>query len=390
MKTARLFILLSSLALAAGCGTPASEQKTTTPANAAAPSNPMEIKANDNVRERLKVGEPAWTTVAVSQTVSARIEVDQRRVTRVGSPVMGRIMQLAVEQGEAVRRGQVLALLNSTELSDSQLAFLKALSAKLLAERAVERAMILLKSDVIGAAELQRREAELSQASAELDAARDQLELMGMPNESIDGLQRNRQLNSVARIVASMNGTVLERRLTLGQVVQPADTAFEIADLSSLWLQADVPEQNAGNLRVGTRVEAVVSALPGVKIEGTLSFVSSTVNPETRTVRVRMDLPNPDRRFKPAMLATVTLRDQPERQQVIPNAAVVREENTEYVFVQLDEDRYVLRQVRLGAEIDGQRVLVEGVKEGEKILIDGAFHLNNERRRQLLRSSEEA
>lgn len=388
--TARHLILFSSLALAAGCGTPASEPKSTAAAAPAAVANPLEITANENVRERLRLGEPAWTTVAVSQTVAARIEVDERRVTRVGSPVMGRIMQLAVEQGEAVRKGQVLALLNSTELSDSQLAFLKALSAKLLAERAVERAMILLKSDVIGAAELQRREAELSQASAELDAARDQLELMGMPNEAIENLQKNRQLNSVARIVASMNGTVLERRLTLGQVVQPADTAFEIADLSSLWLQADVPEQSAGNLRVGTRVEAIVAALPGVKIEGALSFVSSTVNPETRTVRVRMDLPNPDRRLKPAMLATVTLRDQPERQQVIPNTAVVREENAEYVFVQLEGDRYVLRPVRLGAEIDGQRVLVEGVKEGEKILVDGAFHLNNERRRQLLRSSDEA
>ncbi|MGE0448475.1 MAG: efflux RND transporter periplasmic adaptor subunit [Vicinamibacterales bacterium] len=387
--TARHLVLFCSLAFAAGCGTPASET-TAADATSGPPSNPLEITATDSLKERLKLGEPSWTTVGITQTVAARIEVDQRRVTRVGSPVMGRIMQLAVEQGEAVRKGDILALLNSTELSDSQLDFLRALSAKQLAERAVERAVILLKSDVIGAAELQRREAELAQASAELDAARDQLELMGMPPTAIDNLQKNRQLNSVARIVASMNGTVLERRLTLGQVVQPADTAFEIADLSSLWLQADVPEQSAGNLRVGTRVEAVVAALPGVKIEGALSFVSSTVNPETRTVRVRMDLPNPDRRLKPAMLATVTLKDQPERQQVIPTTAVVRDENTEYVFVQVGEDRYVLRQVSLGAEVDGQRVLVDGVKEGEKILVDGAFHLNNERRRQLLRNSDEA
>ena len=303
---------------------------------------------------------------------------------------MGRVSELDVQEGHSVRRGQTLALLNSTALSDAQLGFLKALSQKLLAQRAVDRAQLLLKADVIGSAELQRREAELAQASAELDAARDQLEILGMPVDAVDTLERTRTLNSSARIVASMDGTVLERHLTLGQVVQPADTAFEIADLSSLWLEADVPEQNAGNLRVGTAIEAEVSALPGTKIAGTLSFVSATVNPETRTVRVHMDLPNPARKFKPSMLATVTLKDQTERQQIVPSAAVIREENMEYVFVQVKPDTFVLRPVQLGAEFEGQRVLTGGLREGERIVLDGAFHLNNERRRQLVRGSEGA
>ena len=357
---------------------------------ATAPVNPLEITASDNLRQRLKVGEPNFAEIAVTQTVAARIEVDQTRVTRVGSPVMGRISQLFVQEGQAVRRGELLALLTSTGLSDAQLGFLKALSARQVAQRAVERAKILLKSDVIGAAELQRREAELDQATAEFDAARDQLEIMGMPPEGIERLERERQINSVARIVASMDGTVLSRMLTLGQVVQPADTAFEIADLSSLWLQADVPEQDAGRLRVGNAVDASVAALPGARLSGTLSFVSATVNPDTRTVRVRMTLPNPDGRYKPAMLATMTLKDAVERQQVVPSAAVIREQDAEYVFVQLEGDRFALRQVRLGAEVDGQRVVREGLREGDKIVVEGAFHLNNERRRQLLRGSEDA
>ena len=387
MTTARTYLLFCSLAFAAACGSSSPEQ-TAQATSSAPPANPFEITADKDLLERIKIGEPSWKEVAASQTVAARIEVDQTRVTRVGSPVMGRISQLLVTEGQSVKRGELLALLNSTGLNDAQLAFLKALSDRLLSERAVDRAMQLLKADVIGAAELQRREAELSQARAEFDAARDQLELLGMPSDAIDNLERTRQINSVSRVIAPMNGTVLSRMLTLGQVIQPADTVFEIADLSHVWLQADVPEQSAGHLRVGTRIEAAVSALPDVKIEGTLSFVSATVNPETRTVRVRMDLPNPQGRFKPDMLATVTLTDQPERQQVVPSTAVIRDGDAEYVFVQVDADTFVLRPVKLGSEFEGHRVLVEGVAVGEKILVEGAFHLNNERRRQLVRGEE--
>ena len=359
-------------------------------ATAAPAQNPLEITAGDNLTARLTLGEPAWAEVAVRQTVAARIEINQTRITRVGSPVMGRITQLAVHEGQQVRRGDLLALLNSTGLSDAQLVFLKADSQRNVARRAVERAQVLLRSDVIGSAELQRREAEYDQAQAEFDAARDQLLLIGMAPEAVDELEKSHNINSVARIVASMNGTVLDRNLTLGQVIQPADTAFEIADLSELWLEADVPEQQAGRLHVGTPLQAKVAALPGVTIDGTLSFVSATVNPETRTVRVRMDLPNPDGRFKPSMLATVTLADDSVRQRVIPSSAVIREENGEFVFVRVDGNRYVMRPVTLGTEVDGKRVLQDGVREGETIVIDGAFHLNNERRRQLVRGGEDA
>jgi len=249
---------------------------------------------------------------------------------------------------------------------------------------------LLLKADVIGSAELQRREAELAQASAELDVARDQLTLLGMSKKAIEALKETRNINSVSRVVASMDGTVLDRKITIGQIVQPVDTVFEIADLSHLWLVAHVPEQNAGNLSVGQEVEAEVAALPGRTIRGRLSFVSATVNSETRTVRARMDLPNPERKLKPAMLATMVLKYQAEKQQVVPAAAVVREGNSECVFVQRDADTFVLRQVTLDGEFGGSRVLVDGVRPSEKIVVEGAFHLNNERRRRTLRGDDGA
>jgi cobalt-zinc-cadmium efflux system membrane fusion protein len=301
---------------------------------------------------------------------------------------MGRISSLAVREGQDVQRGQLLALLNSTGLSGGQLQLLKAISQRQVSLRAVERARLLLKADVIGSAELQRREAEFSEATAELDAARDQLLLLGMPEDALRELEKTRTINSVARIVASMDGTVLDRKITVGQVVQPADTVFEIAELSSVWMVADVPEAAAGHLAVGQTVEAEVGAFPGEIVRGQLSFVSATVNPDTRTVRVRMDLPNPNRKYKPSMLATMLLKDQLERKQVVPSTAVVREGDNEHVFLQIGADTFQLREVVLGPEYSGRRVVVEGLHGGERIVIDGAFHLNNERRRLAQRGGD--
>jgi cobalt-zinc-cadmium efflux system membrane fusion protein len=381
-------LLTFAMMLAVAACKSGSSQEPAAASSTSAVSNPLEIKAKSELLQQLKIGDVIWADVSASQMVPARVEVDDTRITRVGSPVMGRISSLSVREGQEVHRGEVLALLNSTGLSDAQLGFLKAVSQRLVASRSVERAQLLLKADVIGSAELQRREAELSQASAELDAARDQLELLGMPASDIAELEKTRAIKSVSRVVAGMDGTVLSRKITLGQVIQPADTIFEISDLSSVWLVADVPEQTAGKLHAGQAAEATIAALPDLKIRGRLSFVSATVNPETRTIRARMDLVNRSRTLKPAMLATMTLKDETARQRLVPASAVVREDDKEHIFVQLSADTFVLREVKLGGDFDGRRVLVEGIQPDEKIVLDGAFHLNNERRRQLLRATE--
>lgn len=377
---------VACLALAfAGCG---AQSEAPVEAEAAAAGDSLEIQPGPTILPRLKAGEVGWATVGASITVAGRVDVDETRVTRVGSPVMGRVVSLTAHVGEQARHGQVLATLNSTGLSDAQLAFLKALSQKQVEQRAVERAQVLLNAGVIGVAELQRREAELSQATAELDAARNELLLLGMPPEDVEQLQKTRTIHSISRVLATMDGTVLSRKATLGQVVQAGETLYEIADLSHVWLVADVPEHDAGHLAAGQEVEAQIPALPGHVIHGQLSFVSATVNPETRTVTVRMDVPNRDKKLKPAMLATMILKEQPQKQLVVPLSAVVREENREWVFVQRDAGRFVLREVKLGGEYGGHRVLLEGVSPGERIVLDGAFHLNNERRRRAIRGSE--
>ena len=314
-------------------------------------------------------------------TVAAHVESDERRLARVSAPVAGRIVELEVAEGQQVLRGQVLATIHSTELASAQSAFLKAQTQKQLAERAVARARQLLDAGVIGSAELQRREAELEQANAEVSSSEAQLRVLGMTEEAIARLTAGRSVNPITQIRSTIDGTVLERKVTIGQVVQAAETVCLVADLSSVWVVADVPEQSAGAIAAGKTVDAGMPAFPGLKIAGVLSYIGVVVNPETRTVRVRMDLPNPDRRFKPAMLATMALMDGAERRRVVPLDAIVRENNEDNVLLETAPSRFLLHRITLGGDTAEGRVLEAGLGESDRIILDGAFHINNERKR---------
>lgn len=342
--------------------------------------DPLSIKAQTGLAVRLKTGSAEVSQVQEALRVPGRIEADETRLARVGAPVPGRVTDLEGREGDVVNRGQVLAVINSAELSTAQLGYLKALSQRGLASRAALRAQQLLDADVIGSAELQRRQAELAQAEAEVNAALDQLKVLGMSAVALERLTTTQMINSTAQIVSPIHGTIIDRKVTEGQVVQPADGVFLVADLSRLWAVADVPEQIAGRLRVGESVQLEIAALPGHPVAGKLDYVAPTVSPETRTVRVRMSLPNPAREFRPNMLASMVIHGAPQRRLTVPAEAVVREEDRDFVFVPTGDDSYRLRPVQLGAELNGRRIVLSGLREADKILVEGAFHLNNERK----------
>jgi cobalt-zinc-cadmium efflux system membrane fusion protein len=327
------------------------------------------------------------TDVRGTLQVSGRVETDASRIARVGSPVAGRILKLNAFEGENVRAGTVLATLHSTSLSDTQMSLIKAYSDQTLAEAATKRAEQLVAADVIGRAELERRRAEVVQASAEVSSYETQLHGLGMTDSQMKALRSTRRLSADYPIVTPRSGTVLERKITVGQVVQPADPAYTIADLSNVWVVANVPEQEAGLLHKGLEVSVRIPARPEQEVHGVLSYVAPTVDPATRTVEVRMDLPNTQGLFKPDELASVTFGGHTERKLTVPQTAIVREENKDYVFVQTSANQFLLREVELGDESDDQRVVQSGVAASERIVLDGAFHLNNQRKQNAIKGS---
>ena len=171
--------------------------------------------------------------------------------------------------------------------------------------------------------------------------------------------------------------------MTVGQVVQPAESLFVVADLARVWVTAEVPEQQAAQVRAGQVVDIDVPAL-GERLRGKLIYVADTVNPDTRTLAVRSELDNKDRRLKPAMLATMLIQAAPMERLVVPARAVVREGDADHVFVEQAAGRFRLTPVKLGPDADGRRAVLSGLEAGQRVLTDGAFHLNNERKRKEL------
>lgn len=355
-----------------------------TPVTATEPVDPTLVSVVPEFLHRLKVAPVSEREVSEMLRMPARIEVDEQRVTRIGAAVTGRVTQVFATLGQHVRRGEVLATLHSTELSASQLAYLKASSQAELQQRAVERAKLLYTADVIGAAELQKRESEQAQAQAEMEASMGQLSVLGMSPKDIRKLATSRSVHSISSITSTLDGVVIERKVTPGQVVQPADALFTVADLSHVWLVAEIPEQQAALVKKGEAAKAEVPALNGKNIEGRLIFVADTVNPDRRTVTVRMDVNNPGRKLKPEMLASMLIQGGAQKQLLVNAAAIVREDNKDHVFVQLEPSHFQLRQVTLGLESNGYFSVQAGLKAGEMIVIEGAFHLNNERKRKEL------
>ena len=345
--------------------------------------DPNVVVVNSDLHKMISDGKVQVAPFVEELRASGRIDFNELFLSRIGANVTGRVSEILAVPGQIVKQGDVLAKITSTELTQSQLAYLKAKSASQLADQAANRAKILYKEDVIALAELQKREAESSSARAEFRAANDQLRVQGMDQASIDRLAKSGVIESINNVIATIPGEIVERKINKGQVVQPADALFTVADLSTLWAISEVPESNSYLIRKGQKASLFIPALRNQEIEGTVAHVDSIVNPQTRTVVVRMELPNKEGQIKPGMLATMLIESQPVEKMVVPVGAVVREDNHDHVFVRIDDDLYRMVPVKLGPEGRGYRPVISGLKDGQEIAISGAYHLNTERKRQL-------
>lgn len=345
--------------------------------------DPNVVIVNDDLRNMVTDGRAYTDSFVEVLRASGRVDFNEQFLSRIGANVTGRVSEILAIPGQMVKQGDVLAKITSTELTQSQLSYLKAKSASQLADQAANRARILYKEDVIALAELQKREAESNSAKAEFRAANDQLRVQGMNQASIDRLATSGVIESINNVIATIPGEIVERKINKGQVVQPSDALFTVADLSSLWAVSEIPESNSYLIHKGQKVILVIPALRNAEIEGVVAHVDSIVNPQTRTVVVRMEVPNKDGLIKPGMLATMMIESQPTERLLVPVSAVIRQDNHDHVFIREDADTYRMVAVKLGSEGKGYRPVVSGLKEGQEIAINGAFHLNAERKRQM-------
>ncbi|HMV12627.1 MAG TPA: efflux RND transporter periplasmic adaptor subunit [Nitrosomonas sp.] len=338
------------------------------------------IKVRPELLKRLEIGQPYLVDLADRIQVPSRVQVDEERTAQIGSYVTGRIIDMFVILGDYVKPGQRLARITSPDLTQSQLAYLRALSRVTVTQKAYDRAQHLLAADVIPLAEVERRKSELEIAQAEYSAAMDQLRLFGMGEGEIKELNKKGKILPWIDIKSTREGYVIARNIIIGQVIQPADPLFQVADLSYVWVVGDVPEQVARDVELGQHVEIIVPAISNNPFDGVIIFVSDIVNRLTRTVMTRVMVENPDRKLKPDMMANMHITDPQHKTLVVPEAAVVRELDQDYVFIALSDDYFQRVPVELGPEVSNLRPVLKGISQGHQIVIEGAFHLDSERK----------
>jgi cobalt-zinc-cadmium efflux system membrane fusion protein len=342
------------------------------------------VEAPPSLLRRLKIEPVGKAQFAETLRLPGRVALDEHRVARIGPGISGRVTEINVFKGQKVGQGEVLAVINSTELSTAQAGYLKAKTQVALKRLAVDRTRRLHNEGVISQATLNEREGALAEAEVELRATADQLAVMGMSDAAIRRLADTGQINSISYVTATLAGTVIDRHVNVGQIAEISDELFTIADLSRVWVVAEAPEQESHRLETGRVAEVEIPALPSQHITGRIIYLADTVNPTTRTVTVRMEVQNPDRKIKPEMLASMVVRREAESGTAVPTAAVIRTGDADHVFVQSGPTSFRLKPVQLDSEQSGLRRVIRGVSEGQHIVVDGAFHLNNERIRKEL------
>ncbi|CAG0994607.1 Cobalt-zinc-cadmium resistance protein CzcB [Gammaproteobacteria bacterium] len=317
--------------------------------------------------------------VSVEYAFTGKVSVNETTLAHVGPRIPGRAVEVFANTGDYVKKGQRLAIIDSTELGEAQSQYLKAKTAYEIAEKSYERAKIVLEGKVISTGEFQRREGEYLSAKADLKATDDRLHLFGMTEKEISAIGKEHTVNSRVAIYSPISGAVIERHLTLGEVVEPVKPLFTVADLSNLWVIADVTEADIPKVKKGQTALVTVSPYPEKTLKGKVSYISEVIDPETRGVKVRVEVQNGKGVLKPEMFATVKIStSEKEKVLAVPESALQREGDKSIVFVAIDEHEFEERAVEVGPRLNGLHRIISGLKEGENVVVKGAFTLKSE------------
>ena len=361
----------------AGCGktdqsrsTPAT-QKPAAQTSTRADEKIVELTAAEVESAGIKVVELREEEVNEPIVVTATVEANQDRLAHVAPRVSSRIVKVFANLGDSVKQGQTLAILDSLELGEVHSSYLKSKTEAALSRKNFERAERLFADQIIPQKDFLRASAEFEISAAALRAAADKLRLLSVDPDKLSTYAAV----SVFPLTSPFSGTVTEKHAILGELAQPDKSLFTIADLATLWIEANLFEKDLGKVRVGSRASIAVNAYPGETFAGRLAYISSTVNKETRTIKVRIEVPNRDGKLKPEMFANAAI-DTPARIRAffVPDDAVLLMQGQPTVFVQ-DGDGFEPRAVDLGEKLRGRTILKAGVKVGEKLVISGAYAL---------------
>ncbi len=391
-SASRLPVFLAIILAAAGAhvSCQAKQDEAPKPAHpkARAPAQPgiIELPEGSPALSRLKTERATSHPIRISlKAQGGKILPNENRLAHLSARVPGRIVAVYANLGDRVESGDRLLLLDSPAFGEAQLEYRKTRTAVGVTEKALDRAKALLDRGAIGAGEYQRREADYENAKADLHEAEEKLHLLGMTEQEIERLAEKKLPHAqVAQVFlrAPFAGEVIERNATVGEVIDPNKMLFAVADLSTVLVRADFPEQQAGRLQTGLGVEVRVSAYPDAVFRGTITYVGAMIDPTTRTVTARSTLPNPDRRLRPEMFAEVTLLTPEQSVLAVPRAALQQVGSRTVVFVTRGPRLFESREVKTGESSSDFVEIKSGLQEGDEVVTEGSYALKSEALRE--------
>lgn len=339
-------------------------------------------------------------TRSMGQTIQATgsVQANGSRTAHIRAIARGRIDDVYVRVGDRVRAGQRLLTYDNVELGDaigeylSSIAELqKADAESAVSQRALERARNLVELGAVARAEFQRREAEHKNALATIESRKaeaakieQRLHRFGMTDSEIakldprKGLEYHRE-RSHSTLTAPFAGVVTQMSAAPGETADTDNELMTVADLSTVWVLADIYEKDIHAVRQGRQAELVVAAYPDRTFTGTITYVSDILDANTRTAKVRVEVPNPEELLKVEMFATVRIPGAGAREVLaIPDTAVQQMAGEIVAFVRTGSGRFEKRALTLGGRNGGWAEVTNGLKAGEEVVTEGSFLLKSE------------
>jgi cobalt-zinc-cadmium efflux system membrane fusion protein len=302
---------------------------------------------------------------------TGKIGFDDDHTQHVTTPVDGRVAAIKVSLGQQVNVGEPLVELSSSRVAELQSDAKKEQQDLEVAERSLQRAHKLRADGAVSDKELSQAHADLNKARAEVERAQAQLAALGIHKG--DPVVR-------AALFARVDGTVVQRNISVGQEVR-ADSGTPLLTLTNLdhvWVTADVYEQDLGVVQKKAPVELTVTAYPGQRFLGAVAYVGDIIDSQSRTVKVRCDIANPNHLLKPEMFAKAAIAYESTADKIfIPTRSLISDGEKTQVLVVGEQQAVYLRQVQAGSELGGRQQILDGLRLGERIVVDGAVFLRN-------------
>ena len=357
-------------ALLTACSDPAEKA----PAVAQPPKVPGEVYlAPDSPKKAyVKTASLSLSQHPLLEPLAGKITYNEKVTSRISSPVAGRVIAAPVTLGSQVQTGSTLLELDSPDVAAAEADYAKAQADVTLAQKALKRQQELYAGKAVSQKELEQAQDDFNDARSDVQRAQQRLKNLHI------GIQQN---DGRFALRAPVPGIVVERNVNPGLEVRPDldKPLYVVSDIKKLTLLMEVFEVNLGKITLGQKLSVSVPAYPGEIFPATVQYITQILDENTRTIQVRCDLPNQDGRLLPGMYATITVDSDPDDQAiVIPLTAVFTENDSDYVFIALEDHHYKQRAVKIGLRLKDKAVITEGLQPEEQLVTEGALMLRTE------------